>query len=119
MATYIHNKMVKNNTRGHRRWGHHSGVVGKENNDNDRPRRAARNGGKYFVRFVDGLRSRFRAEIVATDNPGGDRQRKQTTAERLIAFRTLFGAPKGMSHDGLQIERTNISVGDKSFIRKT
>ena len=111
--------MATNDNKGHRRWGHISGVVDKEANDTDRPRRRSRNGGKYFVRFVDGLRSRFRAFAVLVDANKGPRQRRYTTCERLIRLNMPFGGPKGTTNNGMSIKRTNISAGDKSKIRIT
>jgi len=114
--------MATNANKGHRRWGHISGVVGKEISDKDRPRRRSRNGGKYFTRFVDGLRSRFRAFAIAMDvinNRGVPRQRKYPTIKRLIRLNTPFGAPKGMTYDGQSVMRSNKSAGDKTLIRVT
>jgi len=111
--------MATNANKGHRRWGHISGVVDKEANDTDRPRRRSRNGGKYFVRFVDGLRSRFRPFAVAVDPNKGPRQRLYPTCERLISKDMPFGAPKGTTHNGQTLNRSNISAGDKSKIRIT
>lgn len=144
MATYIHSKMAANDNKGHRRWGDipgrfmHQGFVGpdkrqsgldREVADGDRPRRSSRNGGKYFIRFVDGLRSRFRAAagiaIEVHTQPGPKphgtfpRQRKYPTCERLIKMNMPFGGPKGTTTGGKSIKRSNISVGDKSKIRIT
>ena len=49
MATYIHSKMTTNANKGHRIFG------------SNRSTKSSRNGGKGHVRFIDSLRTRYRA----------------------------------------------------------
>lgn len=118
MAIYIHAKMDRKANMGHRRHGHISGVVGKEASDHGRFKRLGRNGGKHYVRFVDGLRTRFRQALDAS-TAGFLKRRGFRTAERL--FRHLdqrFGGSVGTTFpSGKWIKRRNNSVGDKTRIR--
>ena len=119
MATYIHSKMAANANKGHRRWGHINNAVGREKTDDGRPKRLGRNGsGNPFVRFVDGLRTRYR-QAVDLKAATLLKRRGFRTAERLFRFNTMkFGGSLGTSYDD-EIRRSNISAGDKSKIRIT
>ena len=117
MATYIHTKMTDNNLQGYRRIGDVTGVVGKQNSAGSRPTRSSRNGGRHYVRSVDGLNTR--SNITATALAIGNHiiaQGLTTVKRRHLA---KHGGTLGVSYTGPagSVQRTNKSVGDKSKIR--
>ena len=95
MAVYIHSKMEAINQKGHREYE----KVGQ------RTSRSSRNGGRYFVRSVCGLRTRLRLSS------------EEITAERLFKANLPFGGSLGTSYAGGTVGRTNKSVGNKDAIR--
>lgn len=90
--------MATNANEGHRRWGHINNVVGREKTDHGRPKRRGRNGGKPFVRFVDGLRTRCRPAVDVKESTLLKRRGFRTRERIYSTDFPKFGAPWGVSY---------------------